>query len=228
MKKLSFAILGLLWVVGVSAQKTPEIEAMESAYQDGQLCLFYKIGKAYAEQEDYVSAVEWYKKAFVKYSSDQLFLAEDEYDCVLSEYQGAAYLRLADCYYEGHGVEADCKKAFKYYQLCLKSRWEGCDCVGDGIIDRMYARLGSLYRDGAGTRRNLKKAYDCYVEGLAVTDYAGVQCMYELALCYLNGWGTDRDVDSGIEWLYQCAKQGNSDAAELIQTLQQTHPEFFE
>lgn len=209
--------------LNIRAQKTQEIDSLEQIYNKGNRCVCYAIGEAYVELENYKSAIEWFDKCNEPYSKQELSDMEEDFDCYVAEYKGMCNIRLGDCYYEGNGGDDGCKKAFRYYKKSIASGFYNCP---GWLVDRMYARLGSLYQDGFGTCRNLKKAFKCY--SIGCQRYGGEMCMYEMAICYLNGWGTGRDIREGIDLLYQCAFEGDSDAESLLKELKITHPKWFE
>jgi TPR repeat protein len=42
---------------------------------------------------------------------------------------------------------------------------------------------------------------------------------YYLGLFYLNGYGTETDVDAAVYWLTKSAKKGNKDADEVLKVV---------
>jgi|GEM_PF-2693751 len=103
---------------------------------------------------------------------------------------------LAVCYWWGyHGLDKDAKKAFR---LASKAAEKG--------LPEALDFLGDCYRDGKKvTMADSEKAFECYKKA-AEQDYTEAIC--DLGECYLKGFGTEQNVEKGIELLREAADRG--------------------
>lgn len=135
--------------------------------------LNYRIGKMYeyglGVTQDYNSAIEHYK------------LSENKY----------AYFALGNIYKYGSGVETDYAKAFDYYMRSLSSK--------GGMPFASYA-VGQAYELGQGVEKDLSSAHNFYAEALkglekVFTKNHDDNISYKIGMMYLNGNGTDIDLE---------------------------------
>lgn len=96
-----------------------------------------------------------------------------------------AILKLASQYYTGDGVELDKEKAFQYYMKAAKLG------SGEGM-----AEVGLCYLHGEGIEQNSVQAFKWFYRSKD-----GFYGYYNLAQCYLNGIGTERDVEKAVDCL---------------------------
>lgn len=156
--------------------------------------LNYRIGKMYeyglGVTQDYSSAIEHYK------------LSENKY----------AYFALGNIYKYGSGVETDYAKAFDYYMRSLSSK--------GGMPFASYA-VGQAYELGQGVEKDLSSAHDFYAESLTglekvFTKNHDDNISYKIGMMYLNGKGTDIDLECAEKYLLLSADSNNYKAQYML------------
>lgn len=161
--------------------------------------LNYRIGKMYeyglGVTQDYNSAIEHYK------------LSENKY----------AYFALGNIYKYGSGVETDYAKAFDYYMRSLSSK--------GGMPFASYA-IGQAYELGQGVEKDLSNAHDFYAEALTglvkvFTKNHDDNISYKIGMMYLNGKGTDIDLECAEKYLLLSADSNNYKAQYMLGKLYQ-------
>lgn len=162
--------------------------------------LNYRIGKMYeyglGVTQDYSSAIEHYK------------LSENKY----------AYFALGNIYKYGSGVETDYAKAFDYYMRSLSSK--------GGMPFASYA-VGQAYELGQGVEKDLSSAHDFYAEALTglekvFTKNHDDNISYKIGMMYLNGKGTDIDLECAEKYLLLSADSNNYKAQYMLGKLYQS------
>lgn len=162
--------------------------------------LNYRIGKMYeyglGVTQDYNSAIEHYK------------LSENKY----------AYFALGNIYKYGSGVETDYAKAFDYYMRSLSSK--------GGMPFASYA-VGQAYELGQGVEKDLSSAHDFYAEALTglekvFTKNHDDNISYKIGMMYLNGKGTDIDLECAEKYLLLSADSNNYKAQYMLGKLYQS------
>lgn len=162
--------------------------------------LNYRIGKMYeyglGVTQDYSSAIEHYK------------LSENKY----------AYFALGNIYKYGSGVETDYAKAFDYYMRSLSSK--------GGMPFASYA-VGQAYELGQGVEKGLSSAHDFYAESLTglekvFTKNHDDNISYKIGMMYLNGKGTDIDLECAEKYLLLSADSNNYKAQYMLGKLYQS------
>lgn len=162
--------------------------------------LNYRIGKMYeyglAVTQDYSSAIEHYK------------LSENKY----------AYFALGNIYKYGSGVETDYAKAFDYYMRSLSSK--------GGMPFASYA-VGQAYELGQGVEKDLTSAHNFYAEALTglekvFTKNHDDNISYKIGMMYLNGKGTDIDLECAEKYLLLSADSNNYKAQYMLGKLYQS------
>lgn len=162
--------------------------------------LNYRIGKMYeyglGVTQDYNSAIEHYK------------LSENKY----------AYFALGNIYKYGSGVETDYAKAFDYYMRSLSSK--------GGMPFASYA-VGQAYELGQGVEKDLTSAHDFYAEALTglekvFTKNHDDNISYKIGMMYLNGKGTDIDLECAEKYLLLSADSNNYKAQYMLGKLYQS------
>ena len=158
------------------------------------------IGKMYeyglGVTQDYNSAIEHYK------------LSENKY----------AYFALGNIYNYGSGVETDYAKAFDYYMRSLSSK--------GGMPFASYA-VGQAYELGQGVEKDLSSAHDFYAEALTglekvFTKNHDDNISYKIGMMYLNGKGTDIDLECAEKYLLLSADSNNYKAQYMLGKLYQS------
>lgn len=162
--------------------------------------LNYRIGKMYeyglGVTQDYSSAIEHYK------------LSENKY----------AYFALGNIYKYGSGVETDYAKAFDYYMRSLSSK--------GGMPFASYA-VGQAYELGQGVEKDLSSAHDFYAEALTGLEKVFTKnhddtISYKIGMMYLNGKGTDIDLEYAEKYLLLSADSNNYKAQYMLGKLYQS------
>lgn len=162
--------------------------------------LNYRIGKMYeyglGVTQDYNSAIEHYK------------LSENKY----------AYFALGNIYKYGSGVETDYAKAFDYYMRSLSSK--------GGMPFASYA-VGQAYELGQGVEKDLSSAHNFYAEALkglekVFTKNHDDNISYKIGMMYLNGNGTDIDLECAEKYLLISADSNNYKAQYMLGKLYQS------
>lgn len=162
--------------------------------------LNYRIGKMYeyglGVTQDYNSAIEHYK------------LSENKY----------AYFALGNIYKYGSGVETDYAKAFDYYMRSLSSK--------GGMPFASYA-VGQAYELGQGVEKDLTSAHNFYAEALTglekvFTKNHDDNISYKIGMMYLNGNGTDIDLECAEKYLLLSADSNNYKAQYMLGKLYQS------
>ena len=162
--------------------------------------LNYRIGKMYeyglGVTQDYNSAIEHYK------------LSENKY----------AYFALGNIYKYGSGVETDYAKAFDYYMHSLSSK--------GGMPFASYA-VGQAYELGQGVEKDLSSAHNFYAEALnglekIFTKNHDDNISYKIGMMYLNGKGTDIDLEYAEKYLLLSADSNNYKAQYMLGKLYQS------
>lgn len=162
--------------------------------------LNYRIGKMYeyglGVTQDYSSAIEHYK------------LSENKY----------AYFALGNIYKYGSGVETDYAKAFDYYMRSLSSK--------GGMPFASYA-VGQAYELGQGVEKDLSSAHNFYAEALTglekvFTKNHDDNISYKIGMMYLNGKGTDIDLECAEKYLLLSADSNKYKAQYMLGKLYQS------
>lgn len=162
--------------------------------------LNYRIGKMYeyglGVTQDYNSAIEHYK------------LSENKY----------AFFALGNIYNYGSGVETDYAKAFDYYMRSLSSK--------GGMPFASYA-VGQAYELGQGVEKDLSSAHNFYAEALTglekvFTKNHDDNISYKIGMMYLNGKGTDIDLECAEKYLLLSADSNNYKAQYMLGKLYQS------
>lgn len=162
--------------------------------------LNYRIGKMYeyglGVTQDYNSAIEHYK------------LSENKY----------AYFALGNIYKYCSGVETDYAKAFDYYMRSLSSK--------GGMPFASYA-VGQAYELGQGVEKDLSSAHNFYAEALkglekVFTKNHDDNISYKIGMMYLNGKGTDIDLECAEKYLLLSADSNNYKAQYMLGKLYQS------
>lgn len=182
--------------------KLLSIESMSDDKRDNwtKSYLNYRIGKMYeyglGVTQNYNSAIEHYK------------LSENKY----------AYFALGNIYKYGSGVETDYAKAFDYYMRSLSSK--------GGMPFASYT-VGQAYELGQGVEKDLSSAHNFYAEALTglekvFTKNHDDNISYKIGMMYLNGKGTDIDLECAEKYLLLSADSNNYKAQYMLGKLYQS------
>jgi TPR repeat protein/serine/threonine protein kinase len=102
---------------------------------------------------------------------------------------------LGFCYQHAHGCEINFEEALKYYKMAIEI--DGC------ALAENY--LGTLYQSGLGVKKDVNAAINYYVSS---AKKGNVHAQYSLAVCHLEGVGTQKSVSKGLELLIASAEHG--------------------
>ncbi len=194
------------WYDGAAKENyAPAIAELASCYNFG-------VGVEMNEQK----AIELYMKAAELGSTeamcrlaDMYFYADEpNYDYAFKWYLQAAALnddegmhRVGRCYFNGWGVELDKGKAFDWHRRAAEL----------GNVESMYA-VGMMYLTGDGVAKNKYDGFDWLKRAVEVLDERGMNLpdapIYELACCYRDGEGTDKDEEKALELFRRVAEHG--------------------
>lgn len=169
----------------------------------------------------------------------------DEFKWRLSDAEAGnrdAQLEVANWYLEGTGVAKNAERAAYWYrkaadagdshaQYMLAFRYK----YGDGVeqsdheafllferasnTDKSYSMLqvGCGYFYGEGVEKNQEKAVKCF---FTAYEAGNKTAAYYLGLCLVNGYGVPVNIKQGMTYLEAAARNGNSDANELLENIQ--------
>lgn len=147
----------------------------------------YGFGCSYYDQEDYKTAVKWFKKA-----ADQ-----GEWD---------AMLKLAECYYYGFGLESDNKKALEVVLSYAEQENDQFD------YSKAENIMGNIYYNGLLTDTNYGEAVRWYKKA---AENGCDAAYYNLAYCYYIGNGVSQSNKDACKLLIEAAKDGRRYDSEL-------------
>lgn len=115
-------------------------------------------------------------------------VVEKDYDEAFSLYEEAyednfdiASERLGMCYYKGFGVDEDYDEAYDYLFEAAHNH-----------VFNSYRELGDLIVSGKDTNFDIEEAFEWYEKAVKSNSY-DKEAKKGLALCYLNGWGVQKD-----------------------------------
>ncbi|KAG0075180.1 hypothetical protein BGZ90_010138 [Linnemannia elongata] len=170
-------------------------------------------------QQDYQTAMDWYRKAADQGDSvglRKVGVLHEHGEGVTQSYTTALewYLRAAECghpaaqlnigilYRHGQGVPQDYSQALAWLHKAT---------------DQGYApavvNVGISYHLGEGVPQNDSLAMAWLLKGAEKGDKRG---QYYAGMQYLYGEGTIRDVGQALEWLLRAAKQGHIEAQDTV------------
>lgn len=140
-------------------------------------------------EENMGQAIRWFRKA-----------AEQGH--------GTACARLAKIYETGESVKADETEAYKWYEKGHLHD-EECNEGMKRIIDRNIGYI--LYSEGvnAQNKGDLTSAFKNYKKG---AEFGYAQSQKALAVCYMNGSGTEKNPQEAVRWCRMAADQNLASA----------------
>ena len=205
--------MGTIYESGAGAEKDYAMayKWYEKAAMQGHTEAAYKMGKAYTEGvhriKDKARALDWYRRAALKGCiAVQYELGKEKY--LVKEYKDAltwlqtavnhgnlpANYYLGVMYYHGWGVIKDFDRSFAYFSNA-------------GTFSGTYYFMGMFYYYGYGKlNKNLNKAFWYFrrYEDVNPDKYAE----YYLGLCYKNGYGTEKSLQTAFQNFEKSAKKG--------------------
>ena len=149
-------------------------------------------------EQDYKKAVYWYEKGL---KQEKHLVAKYGEENEKELFVPAQY-NLAQCYYEGDGVEQNYEKAVYWYTKAAK--------LGDADAQN---NLGNCYQNGEGVEQDYEKAVYWYTKAAKLGD---ADAQNNLGNCYQNGEGVEQDYEKAVHWYRKAAKQGNQEAQKRL------------
>lgn len=170
--------------MGVEADEQKAIDLYTTAVEHGSTEAMCRLADIYfyADEPDYAKAFECYKAAAE--------LGDDE-----------GMNRVARCCFNGWGVEVDKGAAFDWHKKAAEL----------GNVESMYA-VGMMYLTGDGVAKNKYDGFDWLKKTVKVLDEREMNLpdapIYQLACCYRDGNGTDKDEAKALELFKRVAEHG--------------------
>ena len=214
-------------------EKYASIDQAGTIEQQKETC-FRLAQDAYAS-EDYQTAIKYFKQAadwghitamtklgrlyYEEKAGDALEASEAVkwLECAAAEHDTGAMQLLSDIYCNGHGVEKDEEKAFRYAKESVEDT--------DEPSKESLCLLGHLYRLGAGTDKDSEKAWD-YLKKAAEMGVAAA--MNELGIMYENGDGiVPQDMSEAKNWFIKAARAGNENAMLNLGRWYEEHEDLY-
>ncbi|MEG0438327.1 MAG: tetratricopeptide repeat protein [Solibacillus sp.] len=145
---------------------------------NGDSSAMVEVARFYKEVEYLEGMHDWLKHAIDQNDADGFF-------------------ELANCYYEGIGVEESIQHAFDYYEQAAQQKHP--DAMNN---------LADMYLNGEGTEIDEEAAF-LWFSKAAKCDV--VEAMYTLGMMYEQGIGTAIDDDKAFAYYEMAAKGGDSE-----------------
>lgn len=199
-------------------------KSAENGYFHGMI----NTGRCYLEAKgtscDEEEAIKWFEKAaranhaiksdayyYLGRCFEELYHFEKE---SVSYYEKSdcyeSYKRLAYIYYNGVFKVKNCTKAYDYAIKAYR----------DGTYDpngEVGTLLGKLILGFSGVKRDEKKAYEYFAK--AAFDNQNTEAYYQLAQCYLMGYGVAKNKTKAKKYYEFAAKRGHSLAIKKLKEL---------
>ena len=150
----------------------------------------YRVAAERIIEYDYEDETDTYSRTFhyAKIAS--------ELDSQFGDYQ------LAFCYYEGHGVKQDYKKAFELFTKLEKKEFIGA-----------YNMIAIMYLKGHYVEENPDKALEYFRKG---ADGGDAYAQYNLGRKYYEGEIIERNYTKSLYWLKKSAEQDHENAYPYV------------
>ena len=202
-----------LWGIGVSQNETAAAEWFKKAAEQGDAEAQYSLHRCYVTGSGVTKntsiGLEWLRKSasqgygkslyyLGEYYRNGIYVSKDEkeafkYHLAASQHNNAQSLGvLGTMYEEGVGVEKDEKKAYEYYFLSAQH----------GNIK------GQLFL--AVHNRNISNAPQAFEWFEKAAKQGHAEAQYNLAMCYLSGYGTTKNKTMAEFWMKKAADSGLS------------------
>lgn len=187
-------------------------------------------GEKYYEQEDYVKAVDCFRRAAEQGDAEgqlnygaMFFLGkgvEQNYKTAFEWILKSANNGNIDgqndlgyLYENGFGIDQNYNKALEWYKKASDN--------GSGSASQSIAML---YWNGNGVEMSKKKSAEWSLKGAEQGD-AGAQ--YGIGYCYENGYGVEQNTKKAIEWYTKAAEQGDEDAMKALDRIKNPVGELY-
>ena len=179
----------------MSSNKEQEIKSFLQLAEQGDIDAQKSLADFYFDgdevEKDYVQAVKWL----------EILVTDKEWDW----WDIQIGWKLVNCYSEGgYGLEPNYSKAEKWSKKIVETNNRG----------RYWDRLRDFYFKGTKEfEPNPIKGFE-WLKKWAEQSYARAQ--NELAECYFEGIGVEKNTDNAIEWLEKSAEQGYAKAQNRL------------
>ena len=227
-------LLGVSYDYGkkVDADKTLAIKYYNLAYQYGKAEAMVNLGKLYmCGFKDYKKAAECFSLA------TDCGLPEGAYYQGLLKYvpsikniekkakkgDSGAMMLLAECYFEGVGVDKNEKKAFKLMKEASKENHDAiyrmAQCYAKGIgVKKNYAKAVELFKQYDRLCTEVSVYSNAHIHEKQIGAYrqaaatGNAEANFMLYLCYKNGFGVEANQHMAYELLVRSADGGYKSA----------------
>lgn len=181
-----------------------------------------------------------YAAAQAKEQAEDVTFSDDLVDLAQSGDVDAQY-ELAECYYEGYGIDQDFEEAYYWFAkaanqgdadaqyslgwMCIKGEYVDKDIekavewytlAGEQGQDLAQYELGELYYHGEEVKEDFAAAVKWYQKA-AEQDNADAQ--FSLGYCFQYGQGVDEDLAAAKEWYTKAAAQEQEDAINELKKI---------
>ena len=236
--------IGNMWYYGLGFEKdySEALTYYDKAAKQGDSYANYRLGKMYLKGEGVSVDVHEAARCFKK-SKDRVVLANydlarlyESYREIFSESQEEIFslykkaleglteqekeihdtfteIRLGNMYLNGQGTQVDIDKAIEWLNKAAEQ----------DNADALY-QLGYIYSNEEYSCFDTEKAYDYYARALdsyirAEGENSNATAEYRIGRMYINGMGTERNLEEGVKWLEQAALNNNGEAAYQLYNL---------
>lgn len=117
---------------------------------------------------------------------------------------------LGVCYETGFGTEINIKKAIECFQEGISYKDPRAKVCMDNMLNRLSKEAVQAYKD-----KDFATAISLWE---AIADHT-VSSYYNLAICYSNGYGTEKDIEKALECYRMASEKGNPDATTAFKRL---------
>jgi TPR repeat protein len=207
--------------------------AAEYGHRDAQLNMANCYEKGLGVEQNYQEAIYWYQQCIRQGYTDMQKKVDACYSELLKYYRknaeqnndAAAQYNLGNCYFYGEGIEQNYSEAVSWY---TKSAEQGnrnaqyalanCYHYGDGV-SKNYSEAIKWYTKVAEQDDAQNNIGDCYAQGYG--DFAeavkwfsksaennNACAQYNLAICYYNGQGVNKDYSEALKWFDRSYENG--------------------
>jgi len=197
-----------------------EEEESEAFFLNDVASSAYKKGEKLFNEEEYILAIPYFKKAAEHGITKAMCMLGDIYkngkdvdkNCeeALKWYQKAADLGDPDAhnalgwfYYEGIGTEKNFEKAIEHFTFAAIEKGHPCAEYG----------LAEIYARGSGVKQDTNKANKWYTYA---AEHNHPVAQYVLGNIYKKGLGVCKDYEKAVKWYRKAAEQGHKYAQNFL------------